>query len=143
MVHIPKVFDGWHVLVADDERDSLEVARRLLKYAGAIVTTASNGHEAIEAVKTHKPDFHFVLTDLSMPGMDGWELLYELKSEPRTAHIPVIALTAHAMAGDRERGIAAGFHNYITKPLDPSKFIQQLMNLLVDVPHLTRLLISA
>ncbi|MFQ3647532.1 MAG: response regulator [Anaerolineae bacterium] len=142
MNKIPKVFEGWPVLVADDERDSLEVARRLLKLAGANVTTASNGSEALAILRQPTEEFRFILTDLSMPGVDGWELLYEIKNNPRTGHVPVIALTAHAMAGDRERGIAAGFHNYITKPLEPSKFIQQLMMLLADVPHLTRLLVS-
>ncbi len=142
MNKIPKVFDGWPVLVADDERDSLEVARRLLKMAGAQVTTANNGQEALDVLRDNTQEFRFILTDLSMPGLDGWELLYEIKNNPHTAHIPVIALTAHAMAGDRERGMAAGFHNYITKPLDPSKFIQQLTTMLSDVPHLTRLLVS-
>lgn len=143
MVTIPKAFDGWHVLVADDERDNLEVARRLLKLAGATVVAARNGHEALETLRTYSHELRFILTDLSMPGMDGWELLYEIKQDARTAHIPVIALTAHAMMGDRERGLAAGFHNYITKPLEPTKFIPQLMNMLADVPHLTRLLTSA
>lgn len=142
MVSIPKAFDGWHVLVVDDERDNLEVARRLLKFAGAIVATARTGEEGLEILRTHTEEFRFILTDLSMPGMDGWELLYEVKNNPATTHIPVIALTAHAMAGDRERGLAAGFHNYITKPLEPMKFIPQLMNILSDVPHLTRLLSS-
>ncbi|XWX03100.1 response regulator [Aggregatilineales bacterium SYSU G02658] len=142
MNKIPKVFDGWPVLVADDERDSLEVARRLLKLAGAQVTTANNGQEALDILRENTQEFRFILTDLSMPGVDGWELLYEIKNNPQTAHTPVIALTAHAMAGDRERGIAAGFHNYITKPLEPTKFIQQLTTMLSDVPHLTRLLVS-
>ncbi len=140
MIPIPRAFVGWEVLVVDDERDNLEIARRLLEMAGATVTMASTGKEALEKVKTHTSAYKFILSDLSMPEMDGWELLYMLKQEPRTQNIPVIALTAHAMVGDRERGIAAGFHNYITKPLDPTKFIRQLVTLLRDVPEYKSLL---
>lgn len=140
MISIPRAFVGWEVLVVDDERDNLEIARRLLEMAGATVTTASTGKSALEAIKGRPSAFKFILSDLSMPEMDGWELLYELKQDPRTQHIPVVALTAHAMMGDRERGIAAGFHNYITKPLDPTKFIRQLIMLMKDVPEYAALL---
>ena len=140
MMQIPKVFVGWTVLVADDEVDSLEVATRLLKLAGANVVTAKNGREALDKVKQHKP--HFILSDLSMPEMDGWELVYRLKLERSTLGIPVIALTAHAMSGDRDRAIRAGFHNHIAKPLDPTKLVRQLINVLIDVPELTPLLES-
>lgn len=130
MMRIPRAFDGWPVLVVDDERDSLEVASRLLKIAGAKVTIANNGKEALDLIRENTGLFKFVVSDLSMPELDGWELLYLLKQEPAMADIPVIALTAHAMTGDRERCIAAGFHNYISKPLDPTNFIQQLVTLL-------------
>lgn len=140
MMQIPRAFVGWEVLVVDDEPDSLEVATRMLKLAGATVVTASNGKDALEKVKSHPSKFKFILSDLSMPDMDGWELLYLLKQQRDTLEIPVIALTAHAMAGDRDRGISAGFHNYITKPLDPTKFIRQLINLLIEVPEYAPLL---
>lgn len=142
MMQIPRAFVGWDVLVVDDEPDNLEVASRLLKLAGATVATAEDGKKALEIVRSHPANFKFVLSDLSMPDMDGWELLYLLKQEPRTMNIPVIALTAHAMAGDRERGMAAGFHNYITKPLDPTKFIRQVISLLIEVPEYAPLLKS-
>jgi CheY-like chemotaxis protein len=135
MKQIPRVFVGWEVLVVDDEQDSLEVATRLLKIAGATVSIANNGKEALEKAKSHPFQFKFILSDLSMPDMDGWELLHLLKTDRTTFDIPVIALTAHAMTGDRERGIGAGFHNYITKPLDPAKFIRQLVDVLVDIPE--------
>lgn len=140
MISIPRAFVDWEVLVVDDERDNLEIARRLLVMAGAKVTTSSTGKDALEQIKSNPTRYKFILSDLSMPEMDGWELLYEIKQEPRTQDIPVIALTAHAMIGDRERGIAAGFHNYITKPLDPTKFIRQLINLLKDLPEYASLL---
>ena len=71
-----------------------------------------------------------------MPEMDGWALLTKLKEERDTLEIPVIALTAHTMPGDRERAIVAGFHNHISKPLDPTRFISQLMHIVVDIPEL-------
>src|SRR5258708_30267821 len=132
MQPVPRLFENWDVLVVEDEPDSLEVARRMLQMAGANVFTATNGRDALEILKTTKP--RFILSDLSMPVMDGWELLYELKRNRPTLDMPVIALTAHSMPGDRERAITGGFHNYISKPLDPPKFIQQLMNILVDIP---------
>jgi CheY-like chemotaxis protein len=135
---IPKVFTGWEVLVVEDELDSMEVATRLLQFAGASVATANNGKRALDWMAHHRP--HFILSDLSMPEMDGWELIHTLKNDRRWLDIPVIALTAHAMSGDRERALAAGFHNYISKPLDPPKFIGQLMNILTIVPELAVLM---
>jgi CheY-like chemotaxis protein len=135
---IPNVLANWIVYVVDDEEDSLNVARLMLQMAGADVKTASNGVEALKLVRTQRP--HFILSDLSMPVMDGWRLIHELNIDRTLRDIPVIALTAHAMSGDRERAIQAGFVNYLTKPLDPDKFIQQLLNLLVDLPELNDLL---
>jgi CheY-like chemotaxis protein len=71
-----------------------------------------------------------------MPEMDGWEFLKALRERTDHQNIPVIALTAHAMRGDRERAITAGFHNYLTKPLTADTFIDQLLKLLLDIPQL-------
>ncbi len=125
-------------MVVDDEVDSLEVAARLLTIAGAKVILAENGQEALDKLNSQK--IQFILSDISMPIMDGWEFIKRLQDNPRTKDIPVIALTAHAMSGDRERAIAAGFHNHISKPLEPAKFVKQLATLLVDVPELASLL---
>jgi CheY-like chemotaxis protein len=125
---------GWDIVVIDDEPDSLEVARFILDFYGAIVHTAINGREGLELVERIQP--RFVISDLSMPEMDGWEFLKELHERVDQQHIPVIALTAHAMRGDRERAIAAGFHNYLTKPLTADTFIDQLLALLLDIPQL-------
>src|SRR5258708_36761593 len=124
-------------MVVDDEVDSLEVATRLLRLAGAEVITAETGRDAITKLEKAKP--HVIVADLSMPDMDGWELIHLLKRERRTLDIPVIALTAHTMLGDRERAMSAGFHNHISKPLDPTKFVTQLFNLLIDVPILAKI----
>ncbi len=111
------------------------MARYILDFYGANVHTATNGKDGVGLVKQIKP--RFVISDLSMPEMDGWEFLRELKSTVYTDDIPVIALTAHAMKGDRERAIAAGFHNYLTKPLTATTFMDELLALLLDIPQLS------
>ncbi|MCB9436737.1 MAG: response regulator [Anaerolineales bacterium] len=133
-----EILKNWKVLVVDDEPDSLEVATRMLKFHGATVFNASNGADGLDSARRHKPDF--ILSDLSMPELDGWGMLYELKNDRATLEIPVFALTAHAMVGDRERAINAGFHNYLTKPLTPATFMAQLLGLLEGVPHLAEAL---
>ncbi len=132
---IPRtILQNWNVLVVDDEPDSLEVATLLLKHYGANVIQACNGQEALAAVRANHPKL--VISDISMPVMDGWSLIRELKRDRSTLDIPVIALTAHAMVGDREKAITAGFHNYLSKPLTPSTFMRDLLHLLVDIPAL-------
>jgi CheY-like chemotaxis protein len=129
-----KVLDGWLVLVVDDEPDNLDVVRRMLTRLGAQVVMAENGVEALGKVQQH--NFDFILADLSMPQMDGWTLIKELNHNPATTHIPVIALTAHAMLSDRDRVLEAGFVNYMTKPLEVDKFIATLLSMISDIPAL-------
>jgi CheY-like chemotaxis protein len=124
----------WVVLVVDDEPDSLEVASRILTFYGATVHTAGDGREALALVPAARPNL--IIADLSMPNLDGWGLAFELKQNRVTMDIPLIALTAHAIAGDRERAIAAGYHNYLTKPLTPATFLHDLLKLVVDIPDL-------
>jgi CheY-like chemotaxis protein len=126
------ILKDWKVLVVEDEPDSLEVAVRILSYYGADIATATNGREALDRLSSFLP--RFIITDLSMPILDGWGLLYELQLNRETASIPIFALTAHAMIGDRERALAAGFNNYLTKPLTPATFMKQLLVLLEAVP---------
>lgn len=129
---------GWDVVVLDDEEDSLEVAQIILLEYGANVYTAANGKDGLKIVQDVKP--RFVISDLSMPIMDGWGFINALKADRALASIPVIALTAHAMIGDRERAVAAGFHNYLTKPLTVDTFMADLVKLLVDIPELVEYL---
>ncbi len=129
---------GWKVVVLDDEADSLEVAEILLFEYGAEVYTAANGRDGVHLVRETMP--HFVISDLSMPVMDGWGFINAIKADPATKDIPVIALTAHAMVGDRERAIGAGFHNYLTKPLTVDTFMEDLVRLLIDIPELVEFL---
>ncbi|PJF44737.1 MAG: response regulator [Phototrophicales bacterium] len=133
----PNLLAGWDIVVIDDEPDSLEVARYILDFYGANVHTAINGREGLELVQRIQP--RFVISDLSMPEMDGWEFLHALKQIAE--HIPVIALTAHAMRGDKERAIEAGFRSYLTKPLTANTFMDELLALLLDIPQLSEYLV--
>lgn len=128
---------GRTILVVEDEPDSLEVAVVLLEMTGVTVITATNGREGLEQARKNKP--LFIISDLSMPEMSGWEMIHHLKDDRTTTNIPVIALTAHAMTGDRDRALAAGFHNYLTKPLRPTTFVNDLLTLVVDTPEIAKL----
>ena len=128
------ILEGWDILIVEDDPSSLDVALRLLKHYGATVHIAENGQEGLDQIRKVSPKF--VISDLSMPVMDGWIMINRIKNDRAISDIPIIALTAHAMIGDRERAIAAGFHNYLSKPLSPATFIHDLLNLLVDIPEL-------
>ncbi len=130
----PNVLEGWKILVVDDEPDSLAVAQILLEMYGATVYAACSGGEGYELALRFRP--RLIISDLSMPNVSGWQLVHKLKENLSTRDIPVIALTAHAMEGDRARGFAAGFHNYLTKPLQPETFVSDLLRLVVDNPGL-------
>lgn len=131
MYSIPEnILAGWQVVVIDDEPDAIEVAQILLEMYGAKVIAARNGREGLELIQRVHP--RFVITDISMPEMTGWDLIEQMQLDRSTSEIPVVALTAHAMSGDRERAIARGFHNYLVKPLRPETFVGELLNLLVD-----------
>jgi CheY-like chemotaxis protein len=136
MIDVPRdLLSGWDIVVIDDEEDSLMVAEIVLSEYGARIHTASDGEEGLAVIRKVKP--RFVISDLSMPVLDGWGLIKKMQQDPALREIPAIALTAHAMAGDRERAVAAGFHNYLTKPLTVETFIQDLVKLLVDIPELS------
>ena len=115
------------LLVEDNEmnRDMLE--RRLLR-KGFQVILAANGEEGISRAAEDSPDL--ILMDLSLPGIDGWEATRKIKAEDKTAVIPIIALTAHAMAGDREKALAAGCDDYDTKPVELERLLGKIQRLL-------------
>jgi len=114
------------LLVVDDEPDNLELIRRVVEDADLPVrlSIARNGLEAVTRVRELKPDL--VLMDLKMPGLDGWEATRRLKADPDTRDVPIVALTAQAMAGDREQALAAGCDGYVTKPIDLRAFVALL-----------------
>lgn len=139
MQEIPRdLLVGWDIVVIDDEDDSLEVAQIILDEYGADVRTGGNGEEGLRLVREAAP--RFVISDISMPVLDGWGFIHTMKTDPTLADIPVIALTAHAMRGDSERALAAGFHNYLTKPLTVDTFMADLVKLLIDIPELVEYL---
>jgi CheY-like chemotaxis protein len=115
---------SWTVLIVDDEPDNIGVAQKILSFYGAQVHIASNGLEGLRILEAIRPTF--VLMDLAMPNMDGWGMLREMRANPRTTQIPVIAVTALTMQGDRERVMEAGFDEYIAKPFRLDSFINQI-----------------
>ncbi len=108
------------ILVVEDVEDNRELVRLLLEADDHVVLEAHNGREALAQAATRQPDL--ILMDLSLPELDGWEAFRLLRADPATAAIPVVALTAHAMAGDRERVAAAGFDGYLAKPIVVATF---------------------
>ncbi len=106
---------GEPILVVDDDPMNLKLVRVLLTAEGYDVRTAADGGEALAALSSFRPSL--VLMDLELPDMDGVELIRRLKADPATRDIVVVALTAHAMKGDEEKALAAGFDGYIAKPI--------------------------
>ena len=114
--------DNATILVVEDEADLRAGICHNLEVEGFKVLSASNGREGLDQIAAHSPDL--VLLDLSMPRLNGWDLLQLLKAGAVTATIPVVACTAHAMGGDRERALAAGFDAYLAKPYRPAELIE-------------------
>ncbi|MDK4741369.1 response regulator [Rhizobium sp. CNPSo 3464] len=114
------------LLVEDNEMNRDMLSRRLEK-RGYEVVSASDGLAGVEAAMTERPDL--VLMDMSLPVIDGWEATKRIKKNPLTAAIPVIALTAHAMAGDREKAIEAGCDDYDTKPIELPGLLDKIARL--------------
>ena len=104
------------ILYVEDNDDNVYVVRNRLTRAGHTVLVAVDGQQGVDMARTERPDL--ILMDLSLPELDGWEATKRLKAAPETKTIPVIALSAHAMAGDREKALAAGCDDYDTKPVD-------------------------
>jgi two-component system, cell cycle response regulator DivK len=119
---VPKI-----LLVEDNEWNRDMLARRLAR-CGFEVVIATDGQQGVEEALRQPVDL--VLMDLSLPVMDGWDALKQLKADPQTQPIPVIALTAHALMSDRERALQAGFDDYDSKPVEFSRLIGKINNLL-------------
>jgi two-component system, cell cycle response regulator DivK len=116
------------ILLVEDNPDNRDMLSRRLIRRGCEVEFAGDGAEAVAAAQAAPPDL--VLMDLSLPVMDGWEATRRLKADPRTAAVPVIALTAHAMSGDRDRALEAGCDDYDTKPVDLARLLGKMAALL-------------
>lgn len=108
------------ILLVEDTPANLALATKLLKSAGHEVLTAETAEAGIVLARDHLPDL--VLLDLGLPGMDGWRALTEIRADERSARLRVVAFTAHAMVGDRERALAWGFDGYLSKPIEFDTF---------------------
>jgi two-component system cell cycle response regulator DivK len=124
----PENLSEWRVLIVDDQKDNLSVAEMVFHFHKAEVQVAHNGTEGLAVLREFSPTL--ILLDLSMPEMSGWDMLTELRKNEATAHIPVIALTAHAMAGDEQRVMQAGFDGYIAKPFSVATIVFQIQSIL-------------
>ncbi len=120
------------VLVVEDDQDNREMVIKVLKHNGYRPIEAVDGQEAVERAKAEHPDL--ILLDLYIPKMDGYEVTRRLKGDQALHHIPIIALTAHAMKGDREEALAAGFDGYITKPINVRELPHQIEHFLRQNP---------
>ena len=116
---------GARVLLAEDNEINQQVAKEILEQAGLVVSIANNGKEAVEMVRAGNYDA--VLMDIQMPVMGGFEATQEIRKDERFKELPIIAMTAHAMAGDREKSLAAGMNDHVTKPIDPDELFSTLV----------------
>lgn len=112
------------ILIAEDHPASLELLRYLLSANGYEILSAEDGEAALDLARHHTPDL--IICDLQMPKKNGYEVVGQLKREPALAAIPVVAVTAFSMIGDREQVLAAGFDGYLSKPIEPEEFVASI-----------------
>lgn len=121
------------ILLVEDNEMNRDMLSRRLQRRGYSVSMAEDGRQGLEMAKKLLPDI--ILLDMSLPEMDGWEAAAHLKSEKITQHIPIIALTAHAMTSDRDRAFAAGCNEFDTKPIEFQRLLDKMEKLLPDKKH--------
>ena len=121
------------ILYVEDNDDNVYVVKGRLTRAGFTVLVAVDGEQGVAVATADKPDL--ILMDLSLPVLDGWEATRRLKAAPETKGIPVIALSAHAMTGDREKAVDAGCDDYDTKPVDFPRLLGKIRALLAKAPQ--------
>jgi two-component system cell cycle response regulator DivK len=119
------------ILLVEDNEMNRDMLSRRLKKRGYDVLIAVDGHEGLEMTKSERPEL--ILMDMSLPVIDGWEATRRIKADPELQSIPVVALTAHAMADDRERALEAGCDAYETKPVELPSLLATMSNLLGDL----------
>ena len=112
------------ILIIDDNATNLKLVRVLFEAEGYVIRTAASANEALHVLATFRPAL--ILMDIQLPGMDGLTFTRQLKADPQTAAITVVALTAYAMKGDEEKALNAGCQGYITKPINTRRLAQQV-----------------
>ncbi len=117
------------ILIIEDNEENRDALSRRLQRRGFEVLLACDGIEGVEKARNERPDL--ILMDMNMPKLDGWEACRQLKADEATRAIPIIGLTAHAMAGDRERALEVGCAEYHTKPVELPKLQEQIEAILV------------
>src|SRR5436305_7522661 len=120
------------ILLVEDNEMNRDMLSRRLERRGHHLITAEDGAVGVALAKSESPDI--ILMDMSLPVVDGWEATRQIKAAPETKGIPVIALTAHAMAGDREKALEAGCDDYDTKPVEFSRLLAKMQALLAQRP---------
>jgi CheY-like chemotaxis protein len=118
------------ILLVEDNEMNRDMLSRRLQRRGYSVVNAEDGEKGLLLARSEAPDL--ILMDISLPAMDGWEVTRLLKANQSTRHIPIIALTAHAMVSDREKAIVAGCDDYDTKPVDFGRLSEKIENLLLE-----------
>lgn len=119
---------SWKVLIVDDEPDNIGVVKLVMEFYDAAVLTAASGQACLETLEDEIPTL--MLIDIQMPGMSGFDLLRKMREREAWRHIPVIAVTAHTMHGDRERILNAGFDGYIGKPISAMTLVNDLTRIM-------------
>src|ERR1700722_9878168 len=127
---------GGRILIIEDNPANLELMTYLLGAFGHTVLTAEDGKQGLESARREMPDL--IICDVQLPDLDGYEVARWLKSNPELRSTPLVAVTALAMVGDRDRVLAAGFDSYLAKPIDPETFVRQMEVFLQPGHHTTR-----
>jgi CheY-like chemotaxis protein len=118
------------ILLVEDNEMNWDMLSRRLKRRGYDVIVATDGQQGVEMAQSEAPDL--ILMDMSLPVLDGWEATRQIKSEAATQAVPIIALTSHAMKGDREQALAAGCDDYDVKPIDFERLLEKIQALLSE-----------
>jgi CheY-like chemotaxis protein len=119
------------ILIVEDNEMNRDMLSRRLERRGFVIALAVDGQQGVDMARSEKPDL--ILMDMSLPVMDGWTATRTIKDDAELSQIPVIALTAHAMAGDREKAMGAGCDDYDTKPIELTRLLEKIQKFLPDV----------
>jgi len=119
---------GQRILLVEDNEDNRTIYSTVLRYLGYEVIEAEDGLQAVALARSEHPEL--ILMDISIPGIDGWEATRVLRQDAATRDLPIVALTAHALADDRERASKAGFTSYLAKPIEPNAVVAEVRRLI-------------